>query len=196
MIELNHKVVPVATLKNLEDTEKTLSLLKEGGLKVIEITFRTEYAKSAIAYGVKNYPDILIGAGTVINAAQCEDAIEAGAKFIVGPGFSSEVAEICKKRDILYLPGVVTPTEVMMAVNAGITTVKFFPFSTFGGLDTVNALAGPFPNVKFMITNGITADNCEEYLKNPYVVAVGGSWMLKGSEEEKLEKIKRAAEIK
>lgn len=193
---MTERIVPVATLNNLEETEETLTLLREGNLKVIEITFRTAYAADAISYGVKNFPDILIGAGTVINAMQCEAAIDAGAKFVVGPGFSSEVARVCRERDVLYIPGVITPTEVMMAVNEGLTFLKFFPFSTFGGLDTVNALAGPFPQVKFMLTNGITGENCGEYLKNPHVVAVGGSWMLKGSKEEKFEKIKKAASVK
>ena len=196
MITMTNKVVPVATLNNLSDTIETLDLLREGDLKVIEITFRTSYAAEAIKYGVENYPDILVGAGTVINAAQCESAIDAGAKFIVGPGFSSEVAKVCRERDTLYIPGVITPTEVMMAVNEGLTFLKFFPFSTFGGLDTVNALAGPFPQVKFMITNGITGENVAELLNNPHVVAAGGSWMLKGTKEEKLEKIKKAASVK
>ncbi len=196
MINFTEKVVPVATLNNLEETESTLSLLREGGLPVIEITFRTDYAADAIRYGVENYPDILIGAGTVINRKQCEDAIDAGAKFIVGPGFSDEVCDVCLERDVLYLPGVVTPTEAMMAVNRGLNTVKFFPFSTFGGLNTVNALAGPFPKLRFMLTNGENADNCEDLLKNPHVAAVGGSWMLKGTREEKLEKIKKAAKVR
>ena len=130
MITMTNKVVPVATLNNLFDTIETLDLLREGDLKVIEITFRTSYAAEAIKYGVENYPDILVGAGTVINAAQCESAIDAGAKFIVGPGFSSEVAKVCRERDTLYIPGVITPTEVMMAVNEGLTFLKFFPFST------------------------------------------------------------------
>ena len=193
---MTEKVVPVATLNNLEETVETLTLLREGNLKVIEITFRTAYAAEAICYGVKNFPDILVGAGTVINASQCEAAIDAGAKFIVGPGFSADVARVCRERDVLYIPGVITPTEVMMAVNEGLTFLKFFPFSTFGGLDTVNALAGPFPQVKFMITNGINGDNVATLLENPHVVAAGGSWMLKGTREEKLEKIKKAASVK
>jgi 2-dehydro-3-deoxyphosphogluconate aldolase/(4S)-4-hydroxy-2-oxoglutarate aldolase len=194
MIEWNEKVVPVATLHNQEETEEILSCLQESGLKVVEITYRTDYARNAIEYAVKNYPEILVGAGTVINRKQCKDAIKAGAKFIVGPGFSKEVAKVCKRANILYIPGVVTPSEVQQAVNCGLRILKFFPFSTFGGLSTVNALAGPFPNVKFMLTNGITGDNLSELLKNPHVIGVGGSWMLKGSREEKLEKMKKVVE--
>lgn len=192
----NEKIVPVATLRNQEETEEILSCLQESCLKVVEITFRTEYASTAIAYAVKNYPEILVGAGTVINKKQCKNAIKAGAKFIVGPGFSKQVAKVCKRAKILYIPGVVTPSEVQQAVNCGLNVLKFFPFSTFGEIATVNALAGPFPNVKFMLTNGITGDNFVELLKNPNVVGVGGSWMLKGTHEEKIEKMKKAVERK
>lgn len=192
-VKMTEKVVPVAVLHNLDETKEALDLLREGGLPVIEITFRTEHARDAIAYACDNYPDILTGAGTVINAEQCEDAIAAGAKFIVGPGFSREVADVCAKHDVLYIPGVITPTEVMMAIECGLDLLKFFPFSCFGGLATVNALAGPFPQVKFMLTNGVSGENCAELLANPHVVAVGGSWMLKGTREEKLAKIKVAA---
>lgn len=188
----NEKVVPVATLYNREETEEILSCLQESGLKVVEITFRTEYASTAIEYAVKNYPEILVGAGTVINKKQCKKAIKAGARFIVGPGFSKEVAKTCKKLKVLYIPGVITPSEVQQAVNFGLNILKFFPFSTFGGLATVSALSGPFPNVKFMLTNGITDENFAEFLNNPNVIGVGGSWMLKGTREEKLEKMKKA----
>ena len=188
------KVVPVATLRNQEETEDILSCLQESGLKVVEITFRTEYASNAIAYAIKHYPQILVGAGTIINKKQCKKAIKAGAKFIVGPGFSKEVAKVCKRANILYVPGVVTPSEVQQAVNCGLNVLKFFPFSTFGGLATVNALVGPFPNVKFMLTNGITGENFVELLNNSNVIAVGGSWMLKGTREEKLEKMTKIVE--
>ena len=194
MIEWNKKVVPVATLYNQDETEEVLSCLQESGLKVIEITYRTAYARKAIEYAVKNYPEILVGAGTVINKKQCKDAVKAGAKFIVGPGFSKEVAKACKKLKVLYIPGVVTPSEVQQAVNYGLHILKFFPFSTFGGLATVNALAGPFPNVQFMLTNGITEENFSELLKNPHVIGVGGSWMLKGSLQEKIEKMRQVVE--
>lgn len=195
MIETwDKKVVPVATLYNQEEAKEILSCLWESGLKVVEITFRTDYACEAIKYAVEKYSDILTGAGTIINKKQCKKAIKAGAKFIVGPGFSKEVAKVCKRAKILYIPGVVTPSEVQQAVNCGLTILKFFPYSTFGGLNTVKALAGPFPKVKFMLTNGITAENFAELLKDERVLAVGGSWMLKGSREEKIEKMKTIME--
>ena len=189
-----NKVVPVATLSNQSETEEILSCLSESGLNVIEITCRTDYAFDAIKYAVENYPSILVGAGTVYNKKQCKKAIKVGAKFIVGPGFNRQVAKLCKRLKVLYIPGVVTPTEVLQAVNCGLNLLKFFPYSTFGKLDTVNALAGPFPNVRFMLTNGINADNFSELLKNPHVVSVGGSWMLKGTHEEKIFKMKQVVE--
>ena len=189
----NERDVPVATLHNQEETEETLLCLRDSGLKVIEITYRTEYARMAIEYAVKNFPEILVGAGTVINKKQCKEAIAIGAKFIVGPGFSKAVARVCKRKKVLYIPGVVTPSEVQQAVNCGLTLLKFFPYSTFGGIATVNALAGPFPNVKFILTNGITEENFSELLQNPHVAGVGGSWMLKGTRADRLAKMKKAA---
>ena len=194
MIHWTNKVVPVSTLHNQEEAQNVLSCLQESGLKVVEITYRTEYAGLAIEYATKNYPEILVGAGTIINGKQCKRAIKAGAKFIVSPGFSKKIAKICKRLKVLYVPGVVTPTEVMQAINCGIEVVKFFPYSTFGGLATVDALAGPFANVKFMATNGINADNFSEILKNPHIISVGGSWMLKGTKEQKIEKMKNIVE--
>lgn len=194
MIKWNNKVVPVATISNEEEANSVLSCLQESGLKVVEITYRTSYASEAIKYANEKYPEVLVGAGTIIKVKQCKSAIKSGAKFIVGPGFSKKVAKVCKRLNVLYIPGVVTPSEVMQAVNCGIEIVKFFPYSTFGGLDTINALAGPFPHVKFMVTNGITAENFLDILKNPHVISVGGSWMLKGTREERLTKMKNAAE--
>ena len=136
----------------------------------------------------------MVGAGTIISKKQCKNALKAGAKFIVGPGFSKEVAKVCKRAKILYIPGVVTPSEVQQAVNCGLNVLKFFPFSTFGEIATVKAFAGPFPNVKFMLTNGITGENFAELLNNSNVVAVGGSWMLKGTREEKIDKMKKVVE--
>ena len=194
---LKHKVVPVAVLDNQEQAEETLYCLKTGGINVVEITYRTAYAGEAIKYATLNYPEILTGAGTITNVEQCKDAVKSGAKFIVGPGFSKEVAKYCKKKGVLYIPGVVTPTEVMMAKEMGLSLLKFFPFSAFGGLETVKALNGPFPEIKFMLTGGINEDNFIQALSAKNVVAVGGSWMIKGDKQEKLDKIiKIAQEIK
>ncbi len=194
MIKWNNKVVPVATISNEEETNNLLSCLQESGLKIVEITYRTSYASQAIKHAITKYPQIIVGAGTIINTKQCKSAIKSGAKFIVGPGFSKKVAKLCKRLKVLYIPGVVTPSEVMQAINCGIEIVKFFPYSTFGKLDTINALAAPFPNVKFMVTNGINEENFSEILKNPHVISVGGSWMLKGTKEQMLEKMKNIVE--
>lgn len=196
MIEkfLQNKVVPVAVLNGKEETEETLSCLLQGGINAIEITYRTAYAGEAIEYASKNYPQILTGAGTVTTKQQAKDAIKKGAKFIVGPGFSCKVAKVCKKAGVLYVPGVVTPTEIMAAKDMGLKLLKFFPFSNFGGEKTVKALAGPFPDVKFMITGGIDGSNFTEFLKIKNVVSIGGSWMLKGNKQEKLAKISEITE--
>ena len=174
------RVVPVVVIKNLEDTLPTLSALKEGGIPIAEITFRTACAKEAIALGAKTFPDVAVGAGTVINAAQAKEAVAAGASFIVSPGLSEEVAAVCKEADIPYFPGCVTPTEIMKALELGITTVKFFPCNVYGGIAAIKSFAGPFPQVKFLPTGGITKETLGEYLAVSNIAAVGGSFMMKG----------------
>ena len=144
---------------------------------------------------VEHYPDALIGAGTVINAQQCEDAISVGAKFIVSPGLSAEVNEVCVKHNVPYLPGVVTPTEIIAAISLGITTLKFFPASNYGGLKTIKSLCAAFPQVKFMPTGGIDASNIMEYLEFNKIVACGGSWMMKGTFEEIEKKTREVVEL-
>ena len=172
------QLIPVVVIKELSETDKVLSALKKSGIMCAEITFRTACAAEAIAYGVKNYPDMNIGAGTVINAAQCEQALAAGAKFIVSPGLSVEVAKICKLRGVPYYPGCVTPTEIMQALELGITIVKFFPANVYGGLKAMKALAGPFPQIKFIPTGGVNRDNLDEFLAWEKIYAVGGSFMV------------------
>ena len=189
------KIVPVVVIKELADAEPTLRALAEGGLPVAEITFRTACAADAIKLACEKFPDMLIGAGTVINGEQANRAIDCGAKFIVGPGFSAEVAEVCKARNIAYLPGCVTPTEIITAISYGIETVKFFPCTNYGGLGTIKALAAAFPAVKFVPTGGISADNVLEYLAFDKIVACGGSWMMKGSYEEIAAKTKAAVAL-
>jgi len=176
----NNRVVPVVVIKELDDTIPTLSALCEGGLPVAEITFRTACAADAIRMGVKEFPDMYIGAGTVINAEQANRAIDAGATFIVSPGLSAEVVEVCKKADIPYFPGCATPTEIMQAIALGITTVKFFPANVYGGLSAIKALSAPFPQVKFLPTGGVDMNNINEFLAFDKIVAVGGSFMMKG----------------
>lgn len=175
------KFIPVVVIKELDETDKILTALKNNGINCAEITFRTACAKEAIAYAVKNYPDMEIGAGTVINADQCEAALKAGATFIVSPGFSPAVAQICKDRSIPYYPGCVTPTEIMTALEFGITTVKFFPANIYGGLKALKALSAPFPQIKFIPTGGIDRSNIDEYLAFDKIAAIGGSFFVKES---------------
>lgn len=189
------KIVPVVVIKNIEDAEPTLKALCDGGLPVAEITFRTACAADAIKLGCEKFPEMLIGAGTVINAEQCNKAIDCGAKFIVGPGFAAEVAEVCRERGVLYLPGCVTPTEIITAISYGLEIVKFFPCSNFGGLSTIKALSAAFPAMKFMPTGGISEQNVLEYLAFDKIVACGGSWMMKGTPAEIKEKTASAVAL-
>lgn len=172
------RLIPVVVIKNLDDTEKILAALKKDGINCAEITFRTACAKEAIALAVEKFPDMNVGAGTVINGRQCVEALNAGAKFIVSPGLSVEVAEICKANDIPYYPGCVTPTEIMQALDLGITTVKFFPANVYGGLKALKALSAPFPQVKFIPTGGVNRENLDEFLAFDKVAAVGGSFFV------------------
>ncbi len=172
------RLIPVVVIKNLDDTEKILTALKKDGINCAEITFRTACAKEAIALAVEKFPDMNVGAGTVINGRQCVEALNAGAKFIVSPGLSVEVAEICKANDVPYYPGCVTPTEIMQALDLGITTVKFFPANVYGGLKALKALSAPFPQVKFIPTGGVNRENLDEFLAFDKVAAVGGSFFV------------------
>lgn len=172
------QLIPVVVIKQLDETEKILSALNESGIHCAEITFRTACAAEAIALGVKTFPEMNIGAGTVINAEQCKQALEAGAKFIVSPGLSKEVALVCKEQNVPYYPGCVTPTEIMAALDLGITTVKFFPANVYGGLKALKALSAPFPQVKFIPTGGVNRDNLQEFLAFDKVAAVGGSFFV------------------
>ena len=169
--------IPLVTIVNLNDTEKVLNKIRANRLNTAEITFRTACGAEAIKLGCKLFPGMNIGAGTVINAEQCSKAIEAGANFIVSPGLSREVADICRKNNIDYFPGCVTPTEIMEALSLGIKIVKFFPASVYGGVNAIKALGGPFPQVKFIPTGGVTMENEAEYLALNNVFAVGGSYL-------------------
>ena len=175
------KCIPVVVIKELSETDKILTALKNNNINTAEITFRTACAAEAIAYACKNYPDMSIGAGTVINAEQCEAALAAGAQFIVSPGLSPAVAKICNERNIPYFPGCVTPTEIMAALELGITTVKFFPANVYGGLKAMKALAAPFPQIKFIPTGGVDRSNIDEFLAWDKIAAIGGSFFVKES---------------
>ena len=176
-----NKYIPVVVIKELSETDKILTALKNNNIHCAEITFRTACAKDAIAYAVKNYPDMEIGAGTVINTKQCEDALSVGATFIVSPGLSKEIAKLCNEKNIPYYPGCVTPTEIMTALELGITTVKFFPANVYGGLKALKALSAPFPQVKFIPTGGVDRSNIDEFLAFDKIAAIGGSFFVKES---------------
>ena len=178
------KFVPVVVIKELSETDKILTALKNSGINCAEITFRTACAAEAIALGVKEFPDMNIGAGTVINGEQCEKALAAGAKFIVSPGLSVAVANICKERGVAYYPGCVTPTEIMQALDLGINIVKFFPANVYGGLKALKALSAPFPQVKFIPTGGVDRSNIDEFLAFDKVAAIGGSFFVKEALEK------------
>ena len=186
------RVIPVVVIKDINETEKTLSALRAGSVNCAEITFRTTCAEEAIKVAVKLFPDMNVGAGTVINEEQASRAVNAGAKFIVSPGFSEKVALYVRKQGIPYYPGCVTPTEIMKALDLGITTVKFFPANVYGGLKALKALSGPFPQVKFIPTGGVDLTNLKEFLEFDKIFAVGGSFMMKG---DVTENCKRACEI-
>ena len=173
--------VPVVVIKELSETDRILKALKNNGINTAEITFRTACAAQAIEYACKNYPEMSIGAGTVINAQQCEEALRAGAQFIVSPGLSVAVAQVCKENNIPYYPGCVTPTEIMQALELGITTVKFFPANIYGGLKALKALSAPFPQVKFIPTGGVDRSNIDEFLAFDKIEAIGGSFFVKES---------------
>ncbi len=175
------KFVPVVVIKELSETEKILTALKNNNINCAEITFRTACAAEAIALAVEKFPEMSIGAGTVINAEQCNAALKAGAQFIVSPGLSAAVAGICKENNIPYYPGCVTPTEIMQALDLGITTVKFFPANVYGGLKALKALSAPFPQVKFIPTGGVDRSNIDEFLAFDKIEAIGGSFFVKES---------------
>lgn len=172
------KLIPVVVIKEINETEKILNALLKNKINCAEITFRTACAKDALELAIKKFPNMNIGAGTVINVEQCRQAIEAGAKFIVSPGLSIGIANECREKNIPYYPGCVTPTEIMQALDLGITIVKFFPANIYGGIKAMEALAAPFPQIKFIPTGGINRANLDEYLAWDKVAAVGGSFLV------------------
>lgn len=178
------KLVPVVVFKTIDEVEPILNSLNEGDVPVAEICFRTDCAEEGIKIAVKKYPNMLIGAGTVINKEQAERAIAAGAKFIVSPGISDAVNDVCVKHNIPYLPGIVTPTEIIHALDLGIKYLKFFPAGEFGGLKTIKAFSSAFPQVRFMPTGGVNNDNLAEFAAFKGIFAIGGSWLLKGNIKE------------
>lgn len=185
-------VVPVVVLNDAKDAAPLAKALCEGGLPCAEVTFRTEAAEESLRIMTTEYPDMFVGAGTVLTIEQIDRAVAAGAKFIVSPGFDPEIVDYCLSKDIPVYPGCITPSEVAQAVKRGLKVVKFFPAEQFGGVSTIKALAAPYVGVKFMPTGGVNAKNLESYLSCDKIVACGGSWMVKGDlvKEGKFDDIK------
>ena len=173
-------VVPVVVLEDAENAEPLAKALCEGGLPCAEVTFRTAAAEESIRRMSEAYPEMLVGAGTVLTTEQVDRAAAAGAKFIVSPGFDPEIVDYCLEKQIPVFPGCVTPSEVAQAVKRGLKVVKFFPAAQFGGVSTNKALAAPYVGLKFMPTGGVSAANLKEFLECKSIVACGGSWMVKG----------------
>lgn len=192
------KVVPVVVLEDAKDAAPLAKALCEGGLPCAEVTFRTAAAKDSIKAMTDAYPDMLVGAGTVLTTEQVDSAVEAGAKFIVSPGFDPEIVDYCLEKEIPVFPGCITPSEVAQAVKRGLRVVKFFPAEQFGGVATIKALSAPYVGLKFMPTGGISAKNLKEYLACKPIVACGGSWMVKkdliqAGEFEKIKELTKEA---
>lgn len=173
-------VVPVVVLEDAKDAKPLADALVKGGLPCAEVTFRTDAAEESIRIMKQEYPDMLVGAGTVLTIEQVDKAVNAGAEFIVSPGFDEEIVDYCMKKEIPILPGCITPSEVAQAVKRGMNVVKFFPSEQFGGVETIKALAAPYTTVKFMPTGGVNTKNLKDYLSCDKIVCCGGSWMVKG----------------
>ena len=192
------KVVPVVVLDDAKDAEPLAKALGEGGLPCAEVTFRTEEAAESIRIMTEVYPDMLVGAGTVLTTEQVDKAVESGAKFIVSPGFDPEIVDYCIEKNIPVFPGCISPSEVAQAVKRGLKVVKFFPAEQSGGLAMIKAMAAPYNMLKFMPTGGINTKNLKDYLACDKILCCGGSWMVKGDmikagEFEKIKKLTREA---
>ena len=192
------KVVPVVVLDDAKDAEPLAKALVEGGLPCAEVTFRTEEAAESIRIMTEVYPDMLVGAGTVLTTDQVDKAVESGAKFIVSPGFDPEIVDYCIEKNIPVFPGCISPSEVAQAVKRGLKVVKFFPAEQSGGLAMIKAMAAPYNMLKFMPTGGINTKNLKDYLACDKILCCGGSWMVKGDmikagEFEKIKKLTREA---
>ena len=173
-------ILPVIKLNDAKDAVPLAKALCEGGLPCAEVTFRTDAAKESIAVMTKAYPEMLVGAGTVLNTEQVDEAVEAGAKFIVSPGLNPDTVEYCVKKGIPILPGCSSPSDIEQAIKYGLDVVKFFPAEAAGGLKAIKAMAAPYTGIKFMPTGGINAKNLEDYLSFDKIICCGGSWMVKG----------------
>ena len=174
-------ILPVVVLDDAKDATKLAKALIEGGLPCAEVTFRTDAAEESIKLIAAEYPDMLVGAGTVLSVEQVKRAVNAGAKFIVSPGFDEEVVKYCLDNNIPVTPGVCTPSDVQKGYKLGLDVLKFFPAEPSGGLNMIKAIAAPYTMMKFIPTGGINENNMEDYVKYDRILAIGGSWMVKSS---------------
>lgn len=174
-------ILPVVVLDDAKDATKLAKALIEGGLPCAEVTFRTDAAEESIKLIAAEYPDMLVGAGTVLSVEQVKRAVNAGAKFIVSPGFDEEVVKYCLDNNIPVTPGVCTPSDVQKGYKMGLDVLKFFPAEPSGGLSMIKAIAAPYTMMKFIPTGGISENNMEDYVKYDRILAIGGSWMVKSS---------------
>jgi 2-dehydro-3-deoxyphosphogluconate aldolase/(4S)-4-hydroxy-2-oxoglutarate aldolase len=192
-------IIPVVVLNDTKDAEPLGKALVEGGIPCAEVTFRTEAAEECIRIMADKFPEMLVGAGTVLTTEQVDRAIAAGAKFIVSPGLNPKVVKYCVEKNIPITPGIITPSEMEQAIELGLEVVKFFPAESFGGLKTIKSMAAPYGKMMFMPTGGINPENVKEYLKFNKILACGGSWMVAGNlvKEGKFDEIaKLVAEAK
>ena len=189
-------IVPVVVLDDAKDAENLAKSLVQGGLPCAEVTFRTDAAEESIRIMCEKFPEMCVGAGTVLTTEQVDRAINAGAKFIVSPGFDPEIVDYCLKKGITVLPGCITPSEVAQAVKRGLEVIKFFPAEQSGGLAMIKAMSAPYTTVKFMPTGGISAKNVASYLECDKIFACGGSWMVKKNliEDQEFDKIRALTE--
>ena len=174
-------IVPVVVLNDSKDAAPLADALCDGGLACAEVTFRTEAAADSIRIMTEKHPEMLVGAGTVLTTKQVDEAVKAGARFIVSPGLNPTVVKYCIEKNIPITPGVVTPSEMEQAIKLGLNLVKFFPAEPSGGLAMINAVAAPYTMLKFMPTGGINPNNVKDYLNSDKIFACGGSWMVKGN---------------
>lgn len=174
-------IVPVVVLNDSKDAAPLADALCDGGLACAEVTFRTEAAADSIRIMTEKHPEMLVGAGTVLTTKQVDEAVKAGARFIVSPGLNPTVVKYCIEKNIPITPGVATPSEMEQAIELGLNLVKFFPAEPSGGLAMINAVAAPYTMLKFMPTGGINPNNVKDYLNSDKIFACGGSWMVKGN---------------
>ena len=186
-------IIPVVVLNDTKDAEPLGKALVEGGIPCAEVTFRTEAAEECIRIMAEKFPEMLVGAGTVLTTEQVDRAVAAGAKFIVSPGLNPKVVKYCVEKNIPITPGIITPSEMEQAIELGLEVVKFFPAESFGGLKTIKSMAAPYNKMMFMPTGGINPENVKEYLKFDKILACGGSWMVAGNlvKEGKFDEIAR-----